>query len=315
MIRLACLVLVTAYGAGAATLDVEPVWAGHPVGFCIYTVPPMQYVAYYDADREMTVAWRELEENTWQYQRLGTGVKWDSHNSITMTHDRDGRLHLAGNMHNDPLRYFRTAEPGDPATFEREEMVGELEQRVTYPVFYTLPDGRNLVDAGMISDIFIADGKVFFSLNCNADDAERLEPVRQAAQQAVTAMAGVRSAMVALTADPTLTVALVLLFLLVAGLFVESTVLVLLLTPIFLPIVKGVGIDPVHFGILMMTIVTLGSMTPPVGVAMYTVCSLLKCPVEKYIAESLPLIGAVILLIVLLTLLPGLVLFLPNLLM
>ncbi|WP_349362864.1 MAG: Mrp/NBP35 family ATP-binding protein [Roseitalea porphyridii] len=64
-----------------------------------------------------------------------------------------------------------------------------------------LPDGRNLVEAGMVSDIFIADGKVFFSLSCDAEEAQRFEPVRQAAQQAVTAMDGVRSAMVALTAE------------------------------------------------------------------------------------------------------------------
>ncbi|MBO6638571.1 MAG: Mrp/NBP35 family ATP-binding protein [Roseitalea sp.] len=65
----------------------------------------------------------------------------------------------------------------------------------------TLPDGRDLVGAGLVSDIFIADGKVFFSLTCDAADAERLEPVRQAAQAAVTALAGVNAAMVALTAE------------------------------------------------------------------------------------------------------------------
>ncbi|MCR9121478.1 MAG: Mrp/NBP35 family ATP-binding protein [Phyllobacteriaceae bacterium] len=65
----------------------------------------------------------------------------------------------------------------------------------------TLPDGRDLVSAGMVSDIFIADGKVFFSLTCAAADAERLEPVRKAAQAAVTALPGVSSAMVALTAE------------------------------------------------------------------------------------------------------------------
>lgn len=64
-----------------------------------------------------------------------------------------------------------------------------------------LPDGRDLVGAGMVSDIFIADGKVFFSLTCAAADAERLEPVRKAAQAAVTALPGVNSAMVALTAE------------------------------------------------------------------------------------------------------------------
>lgn len=122
-------------------------------------------------------------------------------------------------------------------------------------------------------------------------------------------------ALTSLTHNPLLVVALILFFLFIAGLFVESTVLVLLLTPIFLPIVRPLGVDPVHFGILMMTIVTLGSMTPPVGVAMYTVCSLLDCPVEEYIVESIPFVFAVVLLVGVLTLWPGLVLVIPNALM
>ena len=62
-----------------------------------------------------------------------------------------------------------------------------------------------------------------------------------------------------------------------------------------------------------MTIVTLGSMTPPVGVAMYTVCSLLDTPIEEYIKESLPFLLAILILITVLLLSPGLVLLLPNL--
>ncbi|WP_306119525.1 MULTISPECIES: Mrp/NBP35 family ATP-binding protein [unclassified Roseitalea] len=64
-----------------------------------------------------------------------------------------------------------------------------------------LPDGRNLVEAGLVSDIFIADDKVFFSITCEADQAQRFEPVRAAAQAAVERMAGVAAAMVALTAE------------------------------------------------------------------------------------------------------------------
>ena len=64
-----------------------------------------------------------------------------------------------------------------------------------------LPDGRDLIGAGMVSDIFVADGKVFFSITCDAAEAQRLEPVRLAAQKAVTAIKGVKSAMVALTAE------------------------------------------------------------------------------------------------------------------
>ncbi|GIL01305.1 MAG: C4-dicarboxylate ABC transporter [Alphaproteobacteria bacterium] len=114
-------------------------------------------------------------------------------------------------------------------------------------------------------------------------------------------------------ADPRLIVAVILVSLFVAGLFFESTILVLLLTPIFVPVITKAGVDPVHFGILMMTIVTLGSMTPPVGVAMYTVCSLLDTPVERYVVESLPFLFAILALVALLLFTPGLVLFLPNL--
>ena len=113
--------------------------------------------------------------------------------------------------------------------------------------------------------------------------------------------------------QPQAIVAIILAMLFVAGLFVESTVLVLLLTPIFVPVIKSVGFDPVHFGILMMTLVTLGSMTPPVGVAMYTVCSLLDCKIEDYVRESLPFVGAIILLVMVLLFFPGVVLFLPHL--
>ncbi len=113
--------------------------------------------------------------------------------------------------------------------------------------------------------------------------------------------------------SPQAIVLIILLFLLIAGCFVESTVLVLLLTPIFVPIIMQAGIDPVHFGILMMSIVTLGGMTPPVGVAMFAVCSLMDVKVEEYTVEVIPFIAAVVALIVVLLFLPGLVLWLPNL--
>ncbi len=154
--------------------------------------------------------------------------------------------------------------------------------------------GEAVVDTGMIMLIILFSGMVGYAI------------IFEQAPQTIAA------ALTALTQQPIAVVALILGFIFIAGLFVESTVLVLLLTPIFLPIVRRLGVDDVHFGILMMTIVTLGSMTPPVGVAMYTVCSLLKCPVEEYIVESIPFIGAVLLLVAVLALWPGLVLFLPN---
>jgi tripartite ATP-independent transporter DctM subunit len=113
--------------------------------------------------------------------------------------------------------------------------------------------------------------------------------------------------------DPNMIVLVILLFLFVAGLALDSTVMVLLLTPIFVPIVIQVGMDPVHFGILMMSIVTLGGMTWPSGSAMFAVCALMNVSIEEYSLESIPFLAAVVALIVALLFLPGVVLWLPNL--
>lgn len=106
---------------------------------------------------------------------------------------------------------------------------------------------------------------------------------------------------------------IVMLFVFFVGMFMEATANVLLLTPIFLPIMTSYGIDPVHFGIMYMILITMGGMTPPIGVTMYTACSILDCPVETYTKESLPFIAGIIILLVLLAIFPDLCLFLPNL--
>ena len=113
--------------------------------------------------------------------------------------------------------------------------------------------------------------------------------------------------------DPAMIMLVILLFLLIAGLALDSTVMVLLLTPIFVPIVVKVGMDPVHFGILMMSIVTLGGMTWPSGSAMFAVCALMDVSIEEYSMESIPFIAAVCALIAVLVFVPGIVLWLPNL--
>lgn len=112
--------------------------------------------------------------------------------------------------------------------------------------------------------------------------------------------------------DPNMIVFVILVFLLVAGLALDSTVMVLLLTPIFVPIITQIGMDPVHFGILMMSIVTLGGMTWPSGSAMFAVCALMNVSIEEYSLESIPFIGAVVALITALLFMPDLVLWLPR---
>jgi hypothetical protein len=126
-----------------ATSRIARVWPGHPVGFALLTHAPDQYVAYYDADRTMTVAHRRLDDDRWTTQPLPSRVGWDSHNSLTMALDETGNLHLAGNMHVNPLVYFRTRTPGDIATLERiPSMVGDREDRCTYPAFIAGPRGE-----------------------------------------------------------------------------------------------------------------------------------------------------------------------------
>jgi len=117
-------------------LDIMPVWSGHPVGFSLLTQPPRQYVAFYNAQQRMTVAMRTVNNANWHFVHLPETIGWDSHNSVTMTIDDGGYIHLSGNMHCDPLVYFRTTQPYDVDSFQRiQSMVGDKEQKCTYPRF------------------------------------------------------------------------------------------------------------------------------------------------------------------------------------
>ncbi len=122
------------------SLDIAPVWAGHPVGFALLTHAPHQFAAFYDDKRQLTVAQRKLDERTWTFSKLPVTTGWDSHNYMVLAVDDDGFLHLSGDMHVVPLKYFRTTKPFDASTFERvEKMVGSEEQRTTYPRFLRGP--------------------------------------------------------------------------------------------------------------------------------------------------------------------------------
>ena len=96
------------------------------------------------------------------------------------------------------------------------------------------------------------------------------------------------------------------------GMLLEATVVVMLLTPILVPVIKAAGIDPVHFGLLMVTLVTFGGMTPPVGISMYTVCGILRCSFIDYSRELVPFALAVFVVVLGIILFPDIVLFLPN---
>ncbi len=134
-------------------VDVAPVWSGHPVGFDLLTVGGKQFVAFYDDQRRMTVGVRGVNEGRFRLVRLPSQLGWDSHNYVTMAVDREGYLHLSGNMHVVPLVYFRSEKPGDiDSLVAVKAMVGSEESRCTYPRFlrgakgellFTYRDGRS----------------------------------------------------------------------------------------------------------------------------------------------------------------------------
>ena len=116
-----------------------------------------------------------------------------------------------------------------------------------------------------------------------------------------------------ITTNPYVLQIVIMLLLFVLGMFLDSDVNTLLLTPIFVPIIESAGIDPVHFGVMMATLLTVGVMTPPVGTACYIVCGILNCPIEEYVKASIPFFIAVLIVFAILIFMPNVVLFLPNL--
>ncbi|MBC7332312.1 MAG: TRAP transporter large permease subunit [Synergistetes bacterium] len=116
-----------------------------------------------------------------------------------------------------------------------------------------------------------------------------------------------------ITNNPILLMLMIMAFLIFAGLFIDATALILMLTAVLLPVAKKVGLNPVHFGLIFIISAALGNQTPPVGASMYAGCSILGASIEEYTRASLPFFIAALLVIIALMLFPNLVLFLPNL--
>jgi len=123
-------------------VDVAPVWSGHTVAFALLTEGDQQFVAYYDAQRRMTLAQRTLGSKTWKFKVLPSTLGWDSHNYVTMGMDSTKCLHVSGNMHVVPLVYFRGTKSLDiDSVGPVERMTGRNELHVTYPRFFKGPGG------------------------------------------------------------------------------------------------------------------------------------------------------------------------------
>lgn len=104
------------------------------------------------------------------------------------------------------------------------------------------------------------------------------------------------------------------LFLLVIGMFMETISVIIILVPILLPLLKTMGIDLVHFGVVLVFNLLIGQLTPPVGVLMFLVCTVAKTSVSVFLKAMTPFYIGLVSALAILTFVPGVSLLLPHLL-
>lgn len=124
----------------------------------------------------------------------------------------------------------------------------------------------------------------------------------------------VSQAMLSLSANPIMVLLLINVLLLIVGTFMDMTPAVLIFTPIFLPVVIGLGMDPVHFGIVLIANLCIGLCTPPVGTCLFVACGVGRTTIARAVPAALPFFVAMLVALLAITYIPWLSLALPRLL-
>ena len=104
------------------------------------------------------------------------------------------------------------------------------------------------------------------------------------------------------------------IFLLIVGMFIEATAAQIVLAPMLVPVAVAFGIDPVHFGMVFIFNMALGSLTPPMGNLMFVTCGVTKCPTEEFLKDSVVFYILIFAMLMLMTYVPFISTWLPNLL-
>lgn len=120
------------------------------------------------------------------------------------------------------------------------------------------------------------------------------------------------SALVSISDNKIIILLIINVFLLFVGMFMETYAAIILLAPILLPTVQAIGVDPLHFGLIMVVNLTIGLCTPPVGVNLFIASRIANAPMEKMFKWLLPCLGVLIVVLLLVTYIPQLTMFLPN---
>ena len=121
--------------------------------------------------------------------------------------------------------------------------------------------------------------------------------------------------LMSLTTTPWVVLLVINVILLILGCFMEAIAIMLLTIPVFMPLIARVGVDPVHFGVVLTLNLMIGLLTPPVGMCLYAVSAISKVPLWPLAKELWPYIVALTVCLFLITYIPGLVLWIPNLVM
>ena len=125
--------------------------------------------------------------------------------------------------------------------------------------------------------------------------------------------AAISNAIMSLSTNKYVILLLMNLVLLVVGMFLDITPACLIFTPIFLPIVQSLGMDLVQFGVVLTFNMCMGTMTPPVGSVLFVSCGISKVPIERVVKPLLPYVGALLIVLFLVTYVPAISLTLPRL--
>lgn len=124
---------------------------------------------------------------------------------------------------------------------------------------------------------------------------------------------GVAEAVLGMNLDPLTLLLMLNVLILLLGMILDASAILILVTPVVMPAVLAVGIDPVHFGMVMIINMMIGLLTPPVGMALFIVANIAKTPIAAVAREALPYILAFVVVLLLITLIPQLALWLPDL--
>jgi TRAP-type C4-dicarboxylate transport system permease large subunit len=124
----------------------------------------------------------------------------------------------------------------------------------------------------------------------------------------------VADALVGIDMNPTVFLLMVMLLVLLLGCVLDATTIILVIVPLFIPACRELGIDLVHFGVLVVVNSMIGLITPPYGILLFVINAVTGIPLSEIIAEVWPFLLVLIGALLLLVLFPGLVLWLPQLL-